>query len=267
MRGAAAFTGLVLLAAPRHVEAAEAGGGVLVVNTWFAAATQVAYDLAAANFSAMDCVEAGSTYCEVHQCDTTVGWGNHPDSTGEVTLDAIIMDGFTLNVGAVGYLRRVRGAITAARRVLHYSTETILTGDGATNFSAMTGMAVGSLSSPASDADYSSWLAAGCQPTFYANWEGVNTTCPPFAPIPTPAPAPMPPALTSGSRGALHRRTAVYGAPGKAEVAAALPTPKPPSAHVSRSNHDTIGMCVLDAAGNFAAGGSSNGADHKVAGR
>jgi len=42
---------------------------------------------------------------------------------------------------------------------------------------------------------------------------------------------------------------------------------KPASPHVRRGNHDTIGMCVLDAAGNLVVGGSTNGANHKIAGR
>ena len=28
---------------------------------------------------------------QVLQCDGSVGWGNHPDEDGEVTLDAMIM--------------------------------------------------------------------------------------------------------------------------------------------------------------------------------
>ena len=40
------------------------------------------------------------------------------DATGEVTLDAMIMDGQTANVGAVGALRHVRDAAKVARHVL-----------------------------------------------------------------------------------------------------------------------------------------------------
>lgn len=31
--------------------------------------------------------------CELMQCDFSVGYGGSPDSTGETTLDALIMDG------------------------------------------------------------------------------------------------------------------------------------------------------------------------------
>ena len=36
------------------------------------------------------------------QCDGTVGFGGSPDSNGETTLDAMIMDGVTMDVGSVG---------------------------------------------------------------------------------------------------------------------------------------------------------------------
>jgi len=96
--------------------------GVAVINTWFADATAVAYGMVSTGYAALDAVEAGVTHCEVNQCDGTVGWGNHPDSTGETTLDAIIFDGVTMNAGAVAYLRSVGAAISSARRVMHYST-------------------------------------------------------------------------------------------------------------------------------------------------
>lgn len=234
------------------------GGGPagvpIVVNTWFPDATAVAYGLAAAGYEAMDAVQAGCAFCEAAQCDTSVGWGNHPDTTGEVTLDAIIMDGATLNVGSVAYLRNVSAAIASARQVMHYSTHTVLAGNGATAFSVMMGQNASSLESASSAADYASWLNATCQPNYFANVVAGNSSCPPYAPIPTPAPAPV-------AAPALGR---VPPPPRGARVAA---TPKPPSAHVRRDNHDTIGMCVMDANNNLAGGGSSNGADHKIAGR
>ena len=45
-----------------------------------------------------------------------VGFGGSPDSTGETTLDAMVMDGVTRDVGAVGYLRRVKNAIGVRTR-------------------------------------------------------------------------------------------------------------------------------------------------------
>ena len=52
---------------------------------------------------------------EIDQCDTTVGFGGSPDENGEVRLDSMIMDGTTLNVGAVGSMGRIKQASAVAR--------------------------------------------------------------------------------------------------------------------------------------------------------
>ena len=80
----------------------------VIVNTWgvMAGANDVAWaNLTSSGGSRLDALVAGCSFCEEEQCDGSVGYGNHPDSTGQVTLDALIMDGPTMNVGAVGYLR------------------------------------------------------------------------------------------------------------------------------------------------------------------
>jgi hypothetical protein len=58
--------------------------GKFVVNTWggpFMAATQSAYSTLKNGGSSLDAVESGCTTCEVNQCDGSVGYGNHPDTT------------------------------------------------------------------------------------------------------------------------------------------------------------------------------------------
>jgi hypothetical protein len=75
--------------------------GPVVINTWWADVTQVAYNYANQSYSALDVVELGCSYAEAQQKDGTVGWGGSPDSTGETTLDAIIIDGVTHDAGAV----------------------------------------------------------------------------------------------------------------------------------------------------------------------
>lgn len=73
----------------------------MVINTWggpFANATVAAFQSLSRGGSALDAIEAGCKYCEENQCDTTVGFGNHPDTSGRTTLDAMIMDGNTFDV-------------------------------------------------------------------------------------------------------------------------------------------------------------------------
>lgn len=52
----------------------------IVINTWsgpFESAAYAGYQALAGGGSALDAVEVGCTVCEVEQCDTTVGYGNH----------------------------------------------------------------------------------------------------------------------------------------------------------------------------------------------
>lgn len=81
------------------------------------------------NGSALDSVENGCNECEMQQCDHTVGFGGSPDEDGETTLDAMIMDGVTHSVGAVGCLKRIKAAISVARNVMEHTTHTFLVGD------------------------------------------------------------------------------------------------------------------------------------------
>jgi N4-(beta-N-acetylglucosaminyl)-L-asparaginase len=75
----------------------------IVVTTWpFVNATRNAFaKLMTPNGTSLDAVEVGCRTCEDEQCDGSVGWGNHPAEDGETTLDAMIMDGRTMGVGAV----------------------------------------------------------------------------------------------------------------------------------------------------------------------
>lgn len=72
-------------------------------------------------------------------CDGTVGLGGSPDQNGETTLDAMIMDGTTMDVGAVGALRRIQHAISVARKVMEKTYHTFLVGDQATQFALSQG--------------------------------------------------------------------------------------------------------------------------------
>jgi N4-(beta-N-acetylglucosaminyl)-L-asparaginase len=227
------------------------GGFPIVLNTWFEGSTTTAWYLLSNGSTALDAVEAGCQYCEDNQCDGTVGWGGSPDTTGETTLDALIMDGITLDVGAVSYLRRIRHAISAARKVLHYSSHTILSGDGATNFSIMMGLEEQDSHSQGSIKSYSDWVNASCQPNYFLNVQDQTTSCPPYVPVPTPTYTPV---------ANMHRQN--YNKNEKK-----IPSTRKRPVPASKRDHDTVGMCAIDKAGNIAAGVSSNGANHKIAGR
>lgn len=175
----------------------------------------------------------------------SVGYGGHPDAAGEPTLDALLFDGPTHDVGAVGGLRRIKKAITVARGVLEHTNHSLLVGDAATAFAVdFLGLQEESLRTPESDAAHADWHAGGCQPNYYRDFEGSDTHCPPY-PVPTSTSLQEPPKPSSS----LRHHHARY------------------AAHVDEGNHDTIGMVVVDANHGLACGTSTNGLSNKVPGR
>lgn len=208
----------------------------VVINTWggdFSNATVAAFRVLAAGRSALDAVEAGGIYCEENQCDTTVGFGNHPDTMGRTSLDAMIMDGSTFDVGSVGYVRNYHKAISIARSVMEYTGHTLLVGEGAEEFAGMVGFPKEEATTKNSKAVYDDWIQNNCQPNFYENIDAAKTSCGPYVINPN------------------QRLSKENKQTWQANV----------------NNHDTIGIVALDDTGLMACGTSTNGANHKVAGR
>ncbi|CAN7998774.1 unnamed protein product, partial [Ixodes hexagonus] len=214
----------------------------LVVNTWgFSNATLRAWTvLTEENGTALDAVEKGCMQCERDQCDGTVGFGGSPDEDGETTLDAIIIDGPTHSMGAVGALRRVKSAISVARKVMEHSQHTFLSFENvvtisvaATQFAVSMGFQEESLSTEHSKKMWEDWKHNKCQPNYRKNVvPDPTTSCGPYRPPPKRA----------------------SPASSQAPLADAL-------------NHDTIGMVVIDSEGRLSAGTSTNGMNHKIPGR
>ncbi len=85
--------------------------------------------------SAMDAVEIGIRAVEADPDDHTVGYNGYPNILGELELDASIMDGATLNSGAVALMRGFPYAISVARQVLERKLpHVLLAGEGAERF-------------------------------------------------------------------------------------------------------------------------------------
>ena len=91
--------------------------------------------------AAVDAVEAAIVVLEE---DPTfdAGVGSHLNRDGRVELDAIIMDGATLNAGAVASVQRVRNPIRLARKVLESSEHLMFVGVGAEQFATEQGLAL-----------------------------------------------------------------------------------------------------------------------------
>ncbi|MDE1183437.1 isoaspartyl peptidase/L-asparaginase family protein [Paraburkholderia sp.] len=79
---------------------------------------------------------------------------------GTHELDASIMDGRTLDAGAICCVKRVKNPILAARRVLEASEHVMFTGEGAEAFAAAQGLAFVDPSYFHTDARHRQWLLA-----------------------------------------------------------------------------------------------------------
>lgn len=208
----------------------------VVINTWFVSnATQAAWEeLTIRGGSAVDAVVAGCSQCEADQCRGTVGYGGDPDENGETTLDAMIMDGKTMDVGSVAALRMVKPAIAVARAVMDYTQHTLLVGDQATMFAEEMGFTVESLSTNKSKTEWKKWINNKCQPNFRQNvLPNPKTSCGPYKP--------------------------------KQMTDTHIKDRQPLG--ISPTNHDTIGMIAIDKHGDISSGTSTNGLTHKIPGR
>ncbi|KAM7342377.1 putative N(4)-(beta-N-acetylglucosaminyl)-L-asparaginase GG24090 [Cochliomyia hominivorax] len=207
----------------------------LVINTWaFVEANEAAWTSLSEGNSALDALVEGCTTCEEQQCDGTVGYGGSPDENGETTLDAMVMDGSNMNIGAVGGLRQIKSATKIARMVLEHTKHTLLVGDAASNFAEMLGFRRESLTTPKSKRLWQDWRNNNCQPNFWVNViPDATKQCGPYKP---------------------HNKWHTSNN-------------ERYSYKVDQGNHDTIGMIVIDLDGHIYAGTSTNGARHKIPGR
>lgn len=109
-------------AIPVCIKAAKAGQAVLL-----------------AGGSALDAVE---TAVRILEDDPVLdaGRGSYPNADGKVETDALLMDGRSLNLGAIAAVQRIQNPITLARRVLEYNDHNFLVGRGAEAFAAQAGI-------------------------------------------------------------------------------------------------------------------------------
>ncbi|KAM0540412.1 hypothetical protein ACHAO7_011199 [Fusarium culmorum] len=223
---------LGILSFSAFAQAGNTPGLPFVINTWggdFTAATDAAFNsLQKSKTTAIDAVEAGGLTCERNQCDGSVGFGGSPDENCETTLDAMIMDGDSMNTGAVAALRRVKDAISVARHVLEYTSHSLIAGDQATQFAIENGFKTTNLTTKASAKKCKEWKASKCQPNYRLNVSpNPEHFCGPYHPL------------------AKNKQTQ----------------------QKTQSSHDTLSLIAITKDGSLAAGTTTNGASHKIPGR
>jgi beta-aspartyl-peptidase (threonine type) len=89
--------------------------------------------------SAVDAVEAAARVLEEDPC-FNAGRGSVLSASGEVELDAAIMDGNGRHAGAVAGMRTTRAPISAARAAMEHSPHVLLTYEGADLFARERGL-------------------------------------------------------------------------------------------------------------------------------
>lgn len=109
--------------------------------------------------SALDAVEVGIRAVEKDPTVRTVGVGGAPNLRGKIELDASIMDGVSLQTGAVAALKGFLHPISVARQVMAKLPHVLVAGEGAARFADEIGAERGETLSPQAQADYEQWLA------------------------------------------------------------------------------------------------------------
>ncbi|MFQ3536645.1 MAG: isoaspartyl peptidase/L-asparaginase family protein [Aggregatilineales bacterium] len=89
--------------------------------------------------SALDAVEGAVRSLEDDPL-FNAGYGSVLNRDGQVQMDALIMDGQTFKIGAVGAVSRVKNPISLARRVMEATPHHLLVAEGAERFAAEQGI-------------------------------------------------------------------------------------------------------------------------------
>lgn len=135
----------------------------LILTSWDfgPGANAAGWPVLAGGGSGLDAVEAAINQVELRPDVASVGFGGNPNAVGETTLDAMVMWGPTHDVGAVGCLKRIRRAVSVARKVMERTQHTLIVGDDATAFAARMGFEETSLTNLASQRQWEEWAALG----------------------------------------------------------------------------------------------------------
>ena len=152
--------GLTVIACQASESAAQVSSTKpVVISTWNhgIAANAAAWSILNSGGKAIDAVEAGVRVTESDPTGQSVGLGGRPDMSGEVTLDACIMNEKG-DCGSVAYLKNIEHPITVARMVMERTPHVMLVGDGAKEFAISQGIPEIDLLTEQSKKDWENWM-------------------------------------------------------------------------------------------------------------
>jgi beta-aspartyl-peptidase (threonine type) len=104
--------------------------------------------------AAMEAVEAAIRRVESNPADHSVGYGGLPNILGEVELDASLMDGRTLEAGAVCAVQGYEHPISIARGMMARLPHVLVAGEGAARLGRELGMRRRTLLTPRARATF-----------------------------------------------------------------------------------------------------------------
>ena len=128
----------------------------MIIATWpfGQSAVRTALPLLRQGQPALDAALAGTQVVEDDPNVNSVGYGGIANSIGTVSLDACVMDGQTLNCGAVAGLENIRHPAALARRVMERTPHILLVGEGARLFALQQGFPLANLHTAESMAEW-----------------------------------------------------------------------------------------------------------------
>ncbi len=128
----------------------------IVIATWpfGKEAVEQALPLLAKGKPALDAAIVGAQAVEDNPKVMSVGFGGIPNRIGTVSLDACVMDGKTMNCGAVAGVENIKHVASLARLVMEKTPHVLLVGEGAKWFALQNGFVLETLLTPESVAEW-----------------------------------------------------------------------------------------------------------------
>jgi len=203
-------------------------------------AALIGWHILQAGGSALDAVEATIRALEDNP-SYNAGTGSCLTATGTIEMDAGLMVGGTLQVGAVASVERIKNPISLARHVLE-SPHVLLVGRGATRFAIDQGIALCQEQELQTARQYQNWVQLREEEL----------------------------AMVGQGEPTFHRREVGSIAAREHDTEETPHFHVPPSLENGKQpddKHGTVGAVALDEAGNLVAGTSTGGIPYKLPGR